>query len=270
MPAAHNEMVSRCKRESKDDMSIVMFQDWDKYGVTAGYSTESAGRFRFCCPEDMEHYEQVAGAFGLTAEQMVRVHQKHTDRILSVHKDDAGEGVIRDTIQEAYDAMITSDSDLMLCVVTADCVPVFLYDTKRHIIGLAHSGRAGTMKEIAALTVQKMKEIYGTDPTDIQCILGPYLCKEHHEVRECDITGFTKRFTASEQSKFITCRGDRYYIDMGEAIRVSLRRIGMKEENIKDDRLCTYENSALYSWRRDHDPDARIISFLILRARLGT
>src|SRR5450631_2305950 len=58
------------------------------------------------------------------------------------------------------DAYITDEKNLPIAIRTADCVPVFIYDSIHHVIGLAHAGWRGTYKSIALKTVQKMQEKY--------------------------------------------------------------------------------------------------------------
>ena len=244
-----------------------LFSIWNDDTVIAGYTTDCGGRFHFADPQDAGNYELLARSFGLSAERMVRVHQRHTDRVLSVTGEMGGEGILRRNIPDDYDAILTDTDDLMLCVVTADCVPVFLYDAVKHVIGLAHSGRAGTIKEIAAKSVWKMQLDYGSSPSDIQCILGPYLSTSHHEVRDVDAAPFYESFSSEECSNILTPRGDRVLVDMGRAISISLQRCGVREENIWDCGICTYENENLYSWRREHNHDTQILSFILMKEK---
>lgn len=243
-------------------MFSLLFEN-KKEKVRAGYSTEFDGHFGYMIPEDIPNYDAVAVRFGLTADDMIRVHQKHTNRILAVSSANAGEGVTRPGTEEAYDALITDEAGLMLLVVTADCVPVFLYDRVKGVIGLVHSGRAGTMQEIAFHTVMKMQELYGCEPQNIRCVTGPSLCQAHHEVDLKDAEGFAERFTEEEQRRFLQYRREKVYVDMGEAIRISLLRAGIRDDNIEITKKCTFEDKAFPSWRRDHDPKARMLSFIV-------
>lgn len=234
--------------------------------ITAGYTTDFGGYFRRNDPQDVPHFDAIARRFGLTAEAVVRVDQKHTDKVLAVDTQNAGEGVVRESADEPYDALITDCAGIMLSIITADCVPVFLWDTKKHAIGLVHSGRAGAMQEIACKTVEEMEKRYGCRPQDIRCILGPGLCPEHHPVSVGDEVGFSERFSPEEQRVFLERRGEKIHVDMHAAIRISLLRAGVLAENISADPSCTMENPELCSWRRDHHPHAHILSFMCIRA----
>ena len=303
--------------------------------IIAGYTTDFAGDYGYNMAKDVPHYEALAARYGMTAEQLVRVNQKHTDRVLRVDMTNGGEGILRggrrcadaacdpaatspgtvagvacdpaattpgtpsgaacdDTAATAsgtptdaacgmlsrscdstgrplnseyvpHDALITDTRGLMLCVVTADCVPILFYDPVRQAIGAAHSGRRGCFKEIALQTVKKMGEAYGSNPGDIRCLLGPYLSQTHHEVNAWDVEEAYAHFNEAECETFIQSRGEKRYVDMGTAIRISLMRAGVSEEHITDNHVCTYEHEELYSWRRDHGPKCNILTYIALR-----
>lgn len=274
-------------------MNITKTEIWRTDRVAAGFTTDFGGAWGNNVQEDVGHYDALASDFGLAVENMVRVHQKHTDNILVADRTNGGDGILCEGASLAEDAIITNEKWLMLCIVTADCVPVFLYDEENGAIGIVHSSRLGTAKIIAPKTVLKMQEKYGTRPENIRCCFGPYLSQKHHEVELKDVEEFYKNFTAEECSRFITdsCGEPfaqkssretfitdsskvpftqkssgvslKYYVDMGTALRISLARVGVRPENISDLGICTFENEGMYSWRRDHNPKARILSYIV-------
>lgn len=307
-------------------MKLNIYDTWKTDSVIAGYTTEFDGAWGNNVAEDVPHYVALAEEYGLKVENMVRVHQKHTDNILVADHTNGGDGILREGASLAQDAIVTNEKGLMLCIVTADCAPVFLYDEETGAIGIVHSSRLGTAKIIAPKTVLKMQEKYGSRPENIRCIVGPYISQKHHEVEGKDIVVFSEHFSDAECSRFIVdadgqplkklpmpeqaaemsepvaepmtqtvaapaktsetsiqtletmtqtvaapaeigenASPTKYYVDMGEALRISLTRIGVKEENIVDNRICTFESRNLYSWRRDHNPKARILSYICLR-----
>ncbi len=246
-------------------MERTIIKNWSSENVIAGYTTESGGLFRYMNPQDEKNYEALARDFGLRADRLVRVHEEHTDNIFVAEEGSGGEGIMKNEQTGDYDGITTDAEDIMLCIVTADCVPVFLHDPVKNAIALAHSGRVGTGKEIALKAVLKMTEEFGSDPKNIRCMLGPYLCKTHHVVHHPDIILFSEHFSPDERDSFLTVTGDQIRVDMGRAIAISLTRSGVPAENISDCGICTYEHKELYSWRRDHDPDAHILSFILMK-----
>ena len=82
------------------------------------------------------------------------------------------------------DAFITDEKNLPIAIRTADCVPVFIFDPIRRVIGLAHAGWRGTYKEIASKTVQRMQEKYASQPSDLKVVLGPCIRECCYKVNE--------------------------------------------------------------------------------------
>ena len=83
---------------------------------------------------------------------------------------------------EDVDALVTREQRLCLCISTADCIPVLLYDEKNQVIAAAHAGWRGTVGCIVGKTVETMKEYYGTDGKDVMACIGPGISLEAFEV----------------------------------------------------------------------------------------
>jgi len=56
----------------------------------------------------------------------------------------------------AADGLVTQDPEIILTLKVADCVPVFLHDPSKNIIGLVHSGWRGTVENIVLNAIQLM------------------------------------------------------------------------------------------------------------------
>lgn len=84
--------------------------------------------------------------------ELVIPHQTHSDHVKVV-----------DTIQvntelEGVDALVTDIPGYCLCVSTADCVPVLLYDTRKKVVAAIHAGWRGTVARIVEKTVSVMSD----------------------------------------------------------------------------------------------------------------
>ena len=246
-------------------MNKVTFDFFPGNKVVAGYSADCDGAWSYNKPDDYANYELLAKEFGITVDRLVRVHENHTNNILAVDSSNGGEGVIKDGTSGFYDGMITNAKNLMICVISADCVPVFLYDSDNNAIGIVHSGKEGTVKEVAAKAVSGMKDRFNTDPANLKCILGPFICQKHYQLQNKDITGFLKNYSDGQCDKFIKSDKDGYYVDLGTAICFSLEKAGLKPVNIFNCNVCTYENRNLFSFRRDRNYIRHIISFIMLK-----
>ena len=109
-------------------------------------------------------------ALGLRLEDLALPRQVHSDNVLWMRE--AGR-------PEATDAVITDKPGLCVCVKTADCIPVLLYDTRQRIVAAVHAGWRGTVSRIVQKTVEKMHPI---NPQDLHAIIGPGISLEWFEV----------------------------------------------------------------------------------------
>jgi hypothetical protein len=71
------------------------------------------------------------------------------------------------------DALISSDSGLLLSVQTADCIPILLADPRQRAVAAIHAGWRGTLQRIAMKAVGRMRMEFGTRPQDILAAIGP-------------------------------------------------------------------------------------------------
>lgn len=80
------------------------------------------------------------------------------------------------------DAALTRAPGLLLAVLTADCVPILLVDTKRRAVAVVHSGWRGTLKRVTEKTLGKMRMTFGSRPLEVLAVLGPAIGRCCYEV----------------------------------------------------------------------------------------
>ena len=100
---------------------------------------------------------------------LITVRQIHSDIIRCI------DSIPGSTGQEPLsgDGLITAIPGLLLAIQTADCLPVILVDTKRHVVGVFHAGWRGTVSRIVEKGVGEMHRCYGTNPRDLKAAIGP-------------------------------------------------------------------------------------------------
>lgn len=89
------------------------------------------------------------------------------------------------------DAAITSRADVVLAVMTADCLPILLADSRGRMVGVAHAGWRGLAGGVAEATVDAMRNRLGADARFVAWLgpaIGPAAFEVGAEVREafCD------------------------------------------------------------------------------------
>lgn len=230
-------------------------------GITLGFSTKhggvSTGRLfnmnmsysRGDAPENVqENYRRLAEALESSEKGIYSNHQVHGNQVGVVDVNDEKTGFYADL---EYDAAVTNREDVILTAVHADCIPVFFYDPVKRAIGAAHSGWKSTVLEVAAETVKKMQETYGTDPADVLVWIGPGICKDCFLVRNDVYQQFltTLPWSAAYMEQVAE---DQFTVDMKGIIAHSLQQTGVVQENIHDMQLCTScQEGLFFSHRRD-------------------
>lgn len=218
-----------------------------------------------------ENYRRMARALGTSPERMVASHQTHTTNIRAVTGEDAGKGVVRPRDYEDVDGLITDVPELMLVTYYADCVPVYLADTKGRAVGLLHAGWRGTAGRIAAKGIAAIEEHYGVPPTDLAAAVGPSICRDCYEIGEDVAQEFIQAFAKEEAAQILFYQGEKqgqkkYQLDLWKANELVLRAAGVPAERIYVTDLCTCCNPRfLFSHRATGGKRGNLAAFLALR-----
>ena len=204
-----------------------------------------------------ENRKRFCHVLGIDMRSLVIAQQIHGDRIAIVDESQAGCGAYchADAIPDT-DGMVTASRSVALAVLTADCVPVLVLDPVREAIGVAHAGWKGTLRMIAAGTILKMRDAFGTDPADCLAVLGPAIGPCCYTVGEDVALQFRHTFPSAR-----CVMGDR--LDLQQAVRTQLTAVGVEAHNISSVGGCTACNPALfYSYRGERGRTGRMMSVI--------
>jgi polyphenol oxidase len=147
------------------------------------------------------------------------------------------------------DALVTREPGLAVSIRTADCFPILLADPVTRSVAAVHAGWRGTAASVVLSSLSRMKSEFGTDPRDVYAAIGPGIGSCCYEVG-LDVA---QRFGKGEAGR----------LDLAAENRSQLIAAGLRPEHIDAVGACTFCNPAqFYSWRRDHDPAGRMISFI--------
>ncbi len=125
------------------------------------------------------------------------------------------------------DAILTDNPQVTLFMRFADCVPVFLFDPVRRVVGLAHAGWQGTVTQIARITVERMSAEYGSHPGDILAVIGPSIGPDHYEVGP-DVAGQVKAAFADASGQFLSERNGKTFFDLWRTNQFILEQAGIR------------------------------------------
>ena len=165
-----------------------------RYDTPDGIAAFTTGRD--CCVE----------ALGFQTEALALPRQTHSDHVL--------------WMREAGRPEDTDVPGLCVCVKTADCIPVLLYDKKCRVVAAAHAGWRGTVSRIVSKTIAEM----GVAPSDLSAIIGPGISLEAFEVGDEVYERFQEAGFPMER---IAVRKAKWHIDLWQANRWLLEEAGV-------------------------------------------
>lgn len=232
-------------------------------GVSKGYcSTMNISTTRGDDPEAVEENKRrLAGAIGVRGEDMTFTHQTHTVNVAVVREEDRGRRFME------TDGMVTDVPGICLVTFYADCVPLYLVDPVRKVIGLSHSGWRGTVNRMGQVTLEKMQEVYGTDPKDVVAAIGPSICQDCYEVSEDVIDRFKDSFSRKDwKDLFYRKENGKYQLNLWRANELVFWEAGILPEHIAVTNLCTHCNpDILFSHRTTGDKRGNLSALLALK-----
>ncbi len=166
-----------------------------------------------------------------------------------------------------FDSVVTSTPGVMMCITTADCLPLFLYDPVSKTAAITHCGWRGIASAIITSTTAVMKDHHNADTDHIVAAIGPCICGNCYEVGEELIDDFSFCFSSEEINTFFAPKGGgKYLLDIRKAAFIEMKHAGIRSDNIFDTGVCTYESDDYVSYRRVGKliPSHQMISGIIL------
>ena len=230
----------RLLKSSHSNLSIVIKLVERKYiylikgffpeGITAGFTKPCiTGKI----PEDIKFiYSSLNKTFSFGY-----LTQPHSTQV---------KNIVREGLYAA-DALFTGKNKLALIAKTADCLPLFFYSKHLRIIGILHMGWRSANKGIL--------DSIPYDMSLFRAVAGVGLRKCCFKVGR-EFTGFKKL------NHFVKKNNDLHF-DPVEFSAASLKKKGLRENNFKDLRICTFCNNHNFpSYRRDKT-NRRTLSFIL-------
>lgn len=234
--------------------------EWQEQGITLGFSTRGGGESKktFSSLNLGLHVNDVESnvltnrnkfleEFEINYEQCVTAQQVHGTKIETVTIEDKGRGM--EDLATAFsecDGFLTQANIGLLCFY-ADCVPVFFFNPRIGMVGLAHAGWKGTANKIVAKVIQEIK-LAGGSVKETLVGIGPCIKECCYEVNE-DVASVFKNYN---NSLILQQNLGKYRLNLSEANNEILVSEGVPRGNIVVSNLCTACNPDLFfSYRRE-------------------
>lgn len=143
------------------------------------------------------------------------------------------------SLDESYrqaDVILTDKVDVTLFMRFADCVPILLHDPCQGVVGLAHAGWMGTLRDVATVTVEAMIKNYGCRPADLIAGIGPSIGPDHYEIG-ADVILQVMQKHGDESELFLKSHRGKIHFNLWEANRLALERAGVGSIEVSG--ICT-------------------------------
>jgi YfiH family protein len=144
------------------------------------------------------------------------------------------------------DAMATDRPGILLGILTADCAPVLLADTRAGVVGAAHAGWRGALAGVTDSVIAAMEQL-GANRDHIHAAVGPCIAQASYEVDEA----FRARFLTddSDNERFFSTETNRPHFNLEAYVVHRLIAAGIEEVEALN--LDTYADPELFfSFRR--------------------
>jgi len=181
-----------------------------------------------------ENRHRLATAVGTPLSDFVFARQVHGARVRVATQADRGSGAFRieDAVEDA-DALVTTSPEVVLVILTADCVPIVLHDPVAGVLACVHAGWRGTVAGVTAAAVAAMQGL-GARPSDVIAGIGPAIGADRYQVG-ADVHEAVSRSFGPAAPGFI--RPDpsapgHWLLDLPSANRHALRAAGVPDGRI--------------------------------------
>jgi polyphenol oxidase len=241
----------------------------EAHGLTHAFTTRHGGlsnppyesfNLAFHVGDDPLHVRQnqqlLSDALGYDLERLVYMRQIHSNIVHIVNEND------RFNHPPECDALITNQKNTPLMIMSADCIPIILYDPIQHVIAVVHAGRAGAFLNIIQTCIHTMQSAFTCNVTDIIAVLGPSIHGCCYEINQ-DIASEAKRLGYADM---ITRKACGIYLHVNHIVTKQLQDIGVNEACIEELSYCTScHNERFFSYRADKHTTGRIAAIALLQ-----
>lgn len=180
----------------------------------------------------IENRRRAAAAIGLELSQLVVGHQAHGRTVAVVGTSDRGRGATDDAdAVHDTDGLVTTDPDVGLVAMVADCVPLVLADPVARVLATVHAGWRGTVAGITPAAVEAMTS-RGARADRLVVGIGPAVSAARYQVGE-EVADAARAALGGGADRIVEPDGTgRWTFDLWAANRYQLEQAGVPTEQI--------------------------------------
>ncbi len=223
----------------------------DERLINLGIISGTVGR-DFGSARETKIAHKIFESLGIPPAKILGLKQVHGDKIICINSEEDLQNYKAQEIHEA-DGWLLSLPQTGVMILTADCVPLYLWSADGKYASLTHCGWRGVVKELP----KKAAELIKTKTTEkLQAYIGPHIRECCFEVKEDVASKFPKEAVIRRENKI--------FVDLDKAIILQLTAAGVDVKEIKTGCHCqctSCNKKDFFSYRRDGTKDA-LLSFI--------
>ena len=182
----------------------------------------------------------VSKKIGLSNENLFTMNQTHSNKVVVINSTNKHIQRINS------DALITSQKNIAISVLTADCVPILIYDEANQIIATVHAGWKGALSGIIENTIKEIIKIGKNNKINVA--IGPCINANNYEVGQDFYDKFTQ-VSKKNENYFLPIKKNKFLFDLRQYINSKFEKLEVNHiENIDFDTFS--ENGKFFSFRR--------------------
>lgn len=233
-----------------ENSSVEFFFASEKQGTPrAILSTKKSGSMRFENTKQNPHRQNFFSKLGIAEKKVISLELHHTQSVLTV-RNEKDAALVQSRAKQIHgaDGILCSDSEFVLALTVADCMPIWIYESQQKVFGLLHSGWKGT--GILAVALEKLLQEWKADPASISLIFGPCIGSCCYSVEEARAEYFSKLFGENSVRRAVSKVGTpEFYLDLAGANREIAKKYAVTDYMVIDQ--CTACSPLLGSFRRE-------------------
>jgi len=181
----------------------------------------------------------VSKKMNVSQKKLSLMNQTHSSKVIIISKKNINSKKFNS------DAIITKLKGIALGVVTADCVPIILYDIRNKSIGCIHAGWRGAFNGIIENTMKKFRKLNSNN--EIFASVGPCIGSKSYEV---DINFYKKFISKSKKNitYFVKKNNNKKLFNLRKYVNDKLVSLNAKVDHVNHDTFK--EEKSFFSYRR--------------------
>ena len=162
------------------------------------------------------------------------------------------------------DALITNVKNIAIAVLTADCVPILIYDKNLKIISVIHAGWKGAYIGIIRKVIKFLIK-NGSNAKDLIAVIGPGISQKNYEIQK----DFKDRFLKKDKRNkiFFKLIKNKTYFSLNKCIYSELKKLGVNNLEIINKDTFDPKNNFFSARRSIHNKEndyGRNISIIMI------